>query len=1158
MKSKIKGKSTRIPSPFDTTTRKTEWTCASKISEWINNIVKDKNIPLGRAEVETKTRADLKRSDIVIFEKPSSDKILCVIEMKQPYFNAFDEKELKEPARIKAVERKAKYFATSNFKEFIWWCTERVNANVSIEEQICDKYALSEIENIDLIEEPRYKNRILSGLEYFLTDLYEVHTGKKSEPKHPIDEILIYLIHLCIKRLSNYYRQIIEDRCHKDMKFRGTLEKWFAEQQWNFFHQPTDYEKAARQAAYLLVNKILFYDLLQTKRPDRLDPLSIPEDLTKGGLLQNQLQAFFDYVLKEIDYETIYDADFIDQTAFPDRKEVVDEIKSLIRTLNLYDFSKIGYDIIGRIFERLIPAEERHNLGQYFTNADVVDIILKFCLQHEKDKILDPACGAGTFLVRAYKHKQIMNQMLKHEEILRTLWGVDIAKFPAHLATINLAINDLSVDENYPYIIKEDFFNLHYGGKEEFKEHKKKELVGLGEKKIKIPYPKIVDCIIGNPPYTRQEEIPEIAGEDYKKRLIQSALYDGKIKLANISKRAGIHAYFFIHGTKFLKDGGHFGFIVSNSWLDVDYGKALQEFFLENYKIISIIESKVERWFEEADINTCIIILQKCKDKKERDKNLVRFVYLKKRLRDFIPAAQDMWEKQVERLNAIDNFKKTILAHNEFYENEDLRIYPKSQKELWDEAYDAGEKKYVGSKWGKYLRAPDIFFTILEKGKDKLVPLKKIAEVRRGFTTGANEFFYLTEEEIKRRKIENEFWMHKDKKGKWVPNYVIKSPRECKSVVVKPDDLKYRVLMIHKDKKDLKGTNILKYIRWGEKQGFHKRPTCASRKNWYDLGKRQPGKILIAMIQAYRHIVFYNPSEVYPDHNVFEILTNDNNSTLVAAFLSSAITMLTKEFYGRSYGGGSGPLKVEGIDIEKLPVIRSSGVSPKLIKMASEQFENLLTNSLENTFLELGVSLTDEISVEKIKPNRRELDKVIMSEILGLTDDEQLEVYRAVIDLVKSRIERAKSFGKRKKIKEGIDIDLFMKTIKDKIGDDTVGKLYREKVKKSKIPLRTVHLPVKTDKIRIDSEIFGFRLISGRKHIDCKTEDEAKYLKIFLEAGMEKIKIPKQELHLKQILPELQQIKQKIDKVIESDISTIINVKLRRKLEHLIWQEVMK
>ncbi len=128
--------------------------------------------------------------------------------------------------------------------------------------------------------------------------------------------------------------------------------------------------------------------------------------------------------------------------------------------------------------------------------------------------------------------------------------------------------------------------------------------------------------------------------------MIEKALHYGRHKIANISKRAGIHAYFFAHGTKFLKDGGRFGFIVSNSWLDVDYGKGMQELFLKNYKITAIIESKVERWFEDADINTCIVILEKWKEQKERDENLVRFVYLSKPLRHFIPPAQDKWEKQ--------------------------------------------------------------------------------------------------------------------------------------------------------------------------------------------------------------------------------------------------------------------------------------------------------------------------------------------------------------------------------------------------------------------------------------------------------------------------------------------------------------------------------
>jgi hypothetical protein len=510
--------------------------------------------------------------------------------------------------------------------------------------------------------------------------------------------------------------------------------------------------------------------------------------------------------------------------------------------------------------------------------------------------------------------------------------------------------------------------------------------------------------------------------------LIESALKDvsGRKKFAEISKRAGIYAYFFVHGTKFLKDGGYFGFIVSNSWLDVEYGKGLQEFFLKNYKIIAIIESKVERWFEEADVNTCIVILQKCRDDMEREENLVRFVYLKKPLRHFIPPAQDIWEKQIERINAIDKLKKTILAHNDYYENEELRIFPKSQKELWDEGFDSEEQRYVGAKWGKYLRAPEIFFKILEKGKEKLVPLKEVAKVRFGIKTGANEFFYLTEEEIKRWKIEKEFWMHKDEEGNWVPNYVIKSPRECKSIIVNPKDLKYRVLMIHKDKRELKGTNMLKYIKWGEAKKFNERPTCKSRKRWYDLGVWEKPDLVWSDAYNDRYAV-YDSQKTWADKRFFYIYVKDKASynVLVHAYLNSSIIPLIIEIEGiTNLGEGAIYTNVYQLKKLKVPLMSRANLQKKLIS----QLNRLQNRKILSVFKELGASTPEEVSLDKVKPDRRELDKIIMGEILGLTDEEQLEVYRAVIDLVKSRIEKAKSVGK-KKSKEGIDIN----AIKDKI-----------------------------------------------------------------------------------------------------------------------------
>lgn len=1052
----------KIPSPFEAVAHKTEWTATAILMHWMRNIIQKQNLGLGMPDVET-IGADKKKPDLVIYESPSSENVLCLIEAKPPYYDVFNEEELKEPARGKATKRKAKYFALTNFKKLVWFSTEKVNSMRPEEEQIVDKYNLSAIEDLNDIEQTKYSDPIKKGLEDFLSELHAVHTGKKAEPKHAIDEFLVYRLQEKIHVLSSYYQRIIENESHTDHAFAKKLAKWFVDQGWSFAWQASDFGKAARQTAYLLINKILFYNLLQAKRPGELDPLEIPEGLTKGEVLQKTLQGYFDQILK-IDYETIYTTDFIDAVAFPDSIEVVKEIRELVSVLRKYDFSKLGYDVIGRIFEHLIPQDERHTLGQYFTSPDVVDLILRFCVQHEDDKVLDPACGAGTFLVRAYQHKRLMNQHKSHEAILETLWGNDVAKFPAHLATINLAINDLGVDKNYPNILQEDFFALLVGeeGFDPAKWRKARaKTLGLAEREV--TYPRWFDAIVGNPPYTRQEEIAEMSPEDaeYKENLIEKALLDlkGK-KIAEIGKRAGIHVYFFVHGMKFLKEGGHFGFIVSDSWLDADYGKGLQEFFLNNYKIIAVIESKVERWFEEADINTCIVILQKCKDKKQRYENRVRFVYLKKPLRHFIPPAQNMWEKQVKRLDAIDDLRKTILFHNDLYENEDLRIFPRIQKELWQEGFDQEEKKYVGAKWGKYLRAPAIFFTILGKGKGKLVPLREVAKVHRGFTTGADPWFYVedTGESLGAsgvKQIADKLGYHGATKNlryiksgddtKWLLERqylypVIRNPDEYGCIIINVKSVKDSVVFIGDT--DLKGKLVEKYVLHGQTKAYQmgkgrsmipsETGTCASRTHWYQLPDVKPARLLWqkAFDICHRHYLASEP--VLANQRFYPIYPNeDENTEVIAAFLNSALVSLNLEFQRAAMGLGAIEATVE--EVRQILVVNPKVVATSTRKKLSKELAKLGKREIGSVFEELGAPSPEDVSLDKVKPDRRELDRIIMGEVLGLTDEEQLEVYRAVVDLVKSRVEKAQSFGKKTQSREGIDVDALKKVVLDSL-----------------------------------------------------------------------------------------------------------------------------
>lgn len=1178
--SKLKNKVIRISNPFEVTSHNTEWTCAALLTGWINEIAKEKGIPIGTAKVERQEEGTRKRVDISIPTSPKSEKLLCVIECKIPQLDVYNY-ELKDDARKKADRRGAPYFGTCNFRQLVWWNTEKANNPTLTEiEQIINKYTLSEIYDLDLIEQSKYKEPIKKETSKFLLQLFNVFTGREVEPKQPIDEFLIYRLHEKIRVLSRIYSEIIYNEFHKDPKFAKALQVWFLEQGWNFYNQPQDFQKASWQTAYLLINKILFYDILQTKRPEKLDPLEIPKSLTKGAMLQKTLQNYFEMVLN-IDYETIYSTDFIDTIAFPDEIAIVEEIKELIRFLNEYDFSKIEYDIIGRVFERLIPRNERHNLGQYFTNADVVDIILKFTILHEDYKVLDPACGAGTFLVRAYQHKKLKNQMKSHEDILKTVWGNDIAKFPAHLATINLAIRDLGVDKNYPNILKEDFFALNIGADGfDNEQWRKRRAETLDVEEREVTYPRWFDAIVGNPPYTRQEEIPEI-GID-KEKLIKNALLENNKPIANISKRAGIYAYFFVHASKFLKDGKHLGFVVSNSWLDVDYGKGLQEFFLMHFKIIAIIGSKVERWFTEADINTCIVILQKCSDEKLRNENSVRFVTLKKKLSEFIPHTSDTWEKQIERIQKIELFRRTILYHDSLYENEEMRIFPIKQEELWIEGFkwkdnieetdsngiihENAEKfgKYVGGKWGKYLRAPEIFFKVLDKGKGKLAPLRKVARINAGCYTGINEFFYIEKNPNLKEGIEEEFLTP-----------IIRNTRQINSIAINTKAIDTHVFVCQWDKNKLKkqrNDGALAYINWGERQTTRERQkrkegvrypnveTVKSNKpGWWSIPERNitPTELFMIYVINKRFIVALADKPITSDRCFHRISPNiKEHKELLGAILNSTLTIFNIEVYGRS-NLGLGALKFETSDAKRILTLNPNVISEKKKNKILLAFSSFKSRTVKDIFKEIGASSPENVTLENVEPCRRELDKVIMGNVLGLTDEEQLEVYKAVVDLVRSRLEKAKSAEKQKKLQDGIDTEAFVKNVLNKIGDETIGKFYKENITSlRKLVIR--NLIPRRGKVELVQDLYGWQVQSGGKGIICKVEDEAKYLKIFVEMGFEEIEMPLEKAELQKVLPDLISIKDSHNTVMKVYLNSIVNKKLRTSLENKIWRELME
>ncbi|MCL2117615.1 MAG: Eco57I restriction-modification methylase domain-containing protein, partial [Planctomycetaceae bacterium] len=85
------------------------------------------------------------------------------------------------------------------------------------------------------------------------------------------------------------------------------------------------------------------------------------------------------------------------------------------------------------------------------------------------------------------------------------------------------------------------------------------------------------DCVIGNPPYVRQETL-----DDDTKRYFQEhyAVYHGT---------ADLYAYFIERGIGLLKDGGNYAIIVANKWLRANYGEPLRK-WLKTQTLLEIVD----------------------------------------------------------------------------------------------------------------------------------------------------------------------------------------------------------------------------------------------------------------------------------------------------------------------------------------------------------------------------------------------------------------------------------------------------------------------------------------------------------------------------------------------------------------------------------------
>ncbi len=124
----------------------------------------------------------------------------------------------------------------------------------------------------------------------------------------------------------------------------------------------------------------------------------------------------------------------------------------IAQEISTFDFHNVDEDILKGVYQELIDLDTRHALGEYYTPDWLCERILKEFELNEGKRVLDPACGSGSFLLAAIHRFRELNPKISVEELNASIYGIDIHPLSVQIAKTNmlLALGKDIVDARTP------------------------------------------------------------------------------------------------------------------------------------------------------------------------------------------------------------------------------------------------------------------------------------------------------------------------------------------------------------------------------------------------------------------------------------------------------------------------------------------------------------------------------------------------------------------------------------------------------------------------------------------------------------------------------------------------------------------------------------
>lgn len=456
-----------------------------------------------------------------------------------------------------------------------------------------------------------------------------------------------------------------------------------------------------------------------------------------------------------------------------------------------YQFGVMPVEILGTVYERFLgkvirlteghqakieeKPEVRKAGGVYYTPATIVDYIVKNTVGKKIEgrspaqlaggksgpplRVLDMACGSGSFLLGAYQrlldhsltwyqdHKPDSRKKAVYQDSRKGDWrltieekkriltthvfGVDIDPQAVEVTKLSLLLKVLEGETDQTFDDQMKLFqtralpnlsnNIKCGNSLIGPDYFSGRLIPDPEELKRVNpfdwnagFPEAMkaggfDCVIGNPPYVRQESL----GPQFKEYAQKS--------FASYAGTADLYTYFIEKAHLLLVKGGLFGMICSNKFMRANYGNALRSFISKRTAIEQIVDFGELPVFEGAATFPAIILTANIAPKEQK------FIYAPIKRLDF-----QSLEKEVKEIgNTLD--ERSLTGDNwTLAKAEEIEVFEKIKK--------------MGIPLGEYVKGNIFYgiktgfneaFVIDKATRDRLIKEdKKSTEIIKPFVVG--------------------------------------------------------------------------------------------------------------------------------------------------------------------------------------------------------------------------------------------------------------------------------------------------------------------------------------------------------------------------------------------------------------------------------------